>query len=66
MDSYRCVVCGKIGHKGEEYFSVMNKGGDFEPCCSLECAEKQKKRIVDHTKAMLTLLENQHIEKDIW
>ncbi|MEN6316713.1 MAG: hypothetical protein ABFD25_20950 [Clostridiaceae bacterium] len=65
-NTYRCVVCGKIGHEGEDFHSVMNRGGDFEPCCSFECAEKQKGKIVDHARAMLTLLESQNIEKDIW
>lgn len=64
--SFPCTICCKAISEGDEYFSVMNRGGDFDPCCSLECAEKQKKRIVDHSRAMLTLLENQRIEKDIW
>ena len=41
---FPCTICCKPIPAGTEYFSVMNRGGDFDPCCSMECAEKQKEK----------------------
>ena len=61
-----CVICNKSISEGDEYYAVMDKGGDWIACCDKTCANICKKIIVDRVKAMAAHLEKTSIEKDIW